>query len=44
MNEILICKKDIGTFCSNLKEAFTVYGVKQKEEGFYVFGERDLYF
>ncbi len=41
MNDILICKKDIGTFCSNLKEQFTVYGVKQKEEGFYVFDEID---
>ncbi len=41
MNDILICKKDIGTFCSNLKEGFTVYGVKQQEEGFYVFDEID---
>lgn len=41
MNDILISKNDIGTFCSNLKEGFTVYGVKQKEEGFYVFDEID---
>jgi ferredoxin len=41
MNDVLIYKKNIGTFCSNLKEAFTVYGVKQKEEGFYVFDEID---
>ena len=41
MNDILIFKEYIGTFCNNLKEAFTVYGVKQKEEGFYVFDEID---
>lgn len=41
MNDILICKKDIGTFCNNLIEDFTVYGVRQKEEGFYVFDEID---
>ncbi len=41
MNDILIYKKNIGTFCNNLKETFTVYGVKQKEEGFYVFDEID---
>src|SRR3989338_8436020 len=41
MNDILIFKEYIGTFCNNLKEAFTVYGVKQKEEGFYVFDEVD---
>ena len=41
MNDILINKRDIGAFCNNLKETFTVYGVKQKEEGFYVFDEID---
>ncbi len=41
MNEILIYKKDIGAFCINLKETYTVYGVMQKEEGFYVFDEID---
>jgi sulfhydrogenase subunit beta (sulfur reductase) len=41
MNDILIIKKDIGSFCNGLKEAYTVYGVKEKEEGFYVFDEID---
>ncbi len=41
MNDIIICKRDIGTFCNNLKDAYTVYGVKQKEEGSYVFDEID---
>ena len=41
MNNIIIYKNDIGTFCNNIKEAFTVYGLKQKGKGFYVFDEID---
>ena len=41
MNDVLIYKKDMCSFCDNLKGQFTVYGVKQKEEGFYVFDEID---
>ncbi len=41
MNEILISKDNIGSFYENLKEEYTVYGVKEKEEGFYVFDETD---
>ncbi len=41
MNDVLIYKKDIGSFWKNLKEIFSVYGVKQKEESFFVFDEID---
>ncbi len=41
MNDVLINKMDIDSFCKNLKKEFTVYGVKQKEEGFYIFDEID---
>ena len=41
MNDVLINKKDINLFYKNLKKDFTVYGVKQKEKGFYVFDEAD---
>lgn len=41
MHDILIHKEDIDLFCNNLKKTFTVYGVKQKEKGFYVFDEID---
>ncbi len=39
--EILISKKSIDSFYENLKEEYTVYGVREKEEGFYVFDETD---
>ncbi|GAX59837.1 hydrogenase [Candidatus Scalindua japonica] len=41
MNDIYINKKDLKSFCDKLKERYTVYGVRQKEEGFYVFDEID---
>ncbi len=41
MNEMLISKDDIGSFYTNLKADYMVYGVKEKEEGFYVFDETD---
>ena len=41
MKEILINKDNIVSFYENLKEEFAVYGVNEKEEGFYVFGETD---
>ncbi|MCP5006405.1 MAG: Ni/Fe hydrogenase subunit beta, partial [Planctomycetes bacterium] len=39
MNNIFIKKSDINSFCESLKRQFTVYGVRQKEKGFYVFDE-----
>jgi hypothetical protein len=41
MIETIINKSDVGSFYKCLKEEFTVYGVKEKEEGFYVFDETD---
>lgn len=41
MKDIFINKDDIDFFCKSLNEEYTVYGVKQKEEGFYVFDEID---
>lgn len=40
---VLIDKKDIGFFFESLKEENTVYGVKQKEPGFYVFDEAETF-
>ncbi len=41
MNIKTFSKKDINSFYKSLKEEFSVYGVKEKEEGFYVFDETD---
>ncbi|MBT6565080.1 MAG: Ni/Fe hydrogenase subunit beta, partial [Candidatus Scalindua sp.] len=41
MKKLLINKNDISSFYKSLKEEFTVYGVKEKEKGFYVFDETD---
>ncbi len=41
MKESIINKNDIDSFYKRLKEEFTVYGVKEKKEGFYVFDETD---
>ncbi|MDR4506978.1 MAG: 4Fe-4S dicluster domain-containing protein [Candidatus Brocadiaceae bacterium] len=41
MKDIFIHKSDIDSFCKNVKEEYAVYGVKQKEKGFYVFDKID---
>lgn len=41
MMKKVIKKKDIDSFYKNLKKEFIVYGVKEKEKGFYVFGETE---
>ena len=41
MKDKIIKKNDISSFYKSLQEEFTVYGVKEKEEGFYVFDETD---
>ncbi|MDR4506011.1 MAG: 4Fe-4S dicluster domain-containing protein [Candidatus Scalindua sp.] len=41
MKDVLINRKYIGTFCNNLKDSFKVYGVREKEDGCYVFDEID---
>lgn len=41
MKDVLINREFMSTFCNNLKDSFTVYGVREKEEGFYIFDEID---
>ena len=41
MKDKIIKKNDIGHFYKDLKKEYTVYGVKEKEKGFYVFDEAD---
>ena len=41
MKDKIIKINEISSFYKSLKEEFTVYGVKEKEEGFYVFDETD---
>ena len=41
MKKKIINKNEIGSFYKNLKDEFTVYGVKEKEKGFYVFDETE---
>ena len=41
MKKTITNKNDISSFYKSLKEEFTVYGVKEKEKGFYVFDETD---
>ena len=41
MKDKIIKKNDIGHFYKYLKKEYTVYGVKEKEKGFYVFDETE---
>ncbi len=43
MISVLIKKEDIDIFLKKLKEEYTVYGVKQKETGFYIFDEIETF-
>ncbi|MCP4264946.1 MAG: Ni/Fe hydrogenase subunit beta [Candidatus Brocadiaceae bacterium] len=43
MKTVLINKDNIGPFYNNLKAEYKVYGVEEKEEGFYVFDETESF-
>lgn len=41
MKDVLIKGKDLSAFCHNLQDSFIVYGVREKEEGHFIFDEID---